>query len=77
MSSNYLNPYVQCPFFQYADDSHRITCQGPVEDSDLTWKFKNKKTQRMDLRIQMKTFCCDKFQNCEVYQMLRNIYEEE
>lgn len=28
-----------------------------------------------DLLIQVKTFCCDKYKNCEVYQMLKQIYE--
>ena len=27
--------------------------------------------------IQVKTFCCDKYKNCEVYQMLKQIYEDD
>lgn len=77
MGSNYLNPYVKCKFFKTADDSNRVTCKGPVEDSSLIFRFDNKDTKRNDLKIQMKTFCCDRYQNCEIYQMLRQIYEEE
>lgn len=77
MASNFLNPYVQCPFFQYADDGHKLTCEGPVKDTDLILKFKNKKTQKTDKKIYMKTICCGKYEHCMIYQMLEKKYEEE
>ena len=77
MASNYLNPYVNCKYFKTADDSNRVTCRGPVEKSSLIFRFDDNNTKKQDLKIQMKTFCCDKFENCEIYQMLKKIYEEE
>ena len=77
MASNYLNPYVNCKYFKTADDSNRVTCRGPVERSSLIFRFDDNNTKKQDLKIQMKTFCCDKFENCEIYQMLKKIYEEE
>jgi len=34
--------------------------------------------RRPDFRTQMKTFCCDKYKNCEIFRMImENKYEED
>ena len=77
MGTNWLDSYVKCPYYRNANSENRITCDGVSDSSQLEWKFTDKKNSKADLSIQLKTFCCDRYQNCEVYQMLRQIYEEE
>lgn len=77
MGTNWLDSYVKCPYYRNANSENRITCQGVADSSQLEWKFTDKKNSKADLSIQLKTFCCDRYQNCEVYQMLRQIYGEE
>lgn len=65
--------YAKCPFYLGTDGKKEIMCQGVADSSDLSWKFH----KRFDLGIQFDTFCCDKYQYCEVFQMLNKIYESE
>ena len=73
MATVWYDHYAECPFYLGTDSKKQITCQGVADSSNLCWKFKN----RDDLLIQIKTFCCDKYENCEVFQMLKQIHEED
>lgn len=58
--------YVRCPFFVNDDGKSKIECEGIVDESTIFQKYRNKE----DYKIQMKTFCCDRYTNCEVYRVL-------
>ena len=73
MATKWYDFYAKCHYYKGTDSSRQITCQGVADSSDLCWKFKNKR----DLLIQLKTFCCYKYEYCEVFQMLKKIYESE
>lgn len=64
--------YVQCPFYKH-DEGKRITCEGLIDKSSITVSYISKR----DYEIQLKTFCCEHYQKCEVYRMLMQKYEEE
>ena len=72
-SGSYKQVYVLCPFYKYDDGKRRITCEGIVDDCNLTLSFKS----RADYEIQLKTFCCGKYTFCEVCRMLHEKYKEE
>lgn len=73
MSSGYRNVDVGCPFYRTDDGSHKITCEGIIDDSTLAIYFRKKK----DYEIHISVFCCDHYQNCEVHQMLLEKYKEQ
>jgi len=66
--SSYMRVHVQCPFYKGDEKRRRVICEGLVDHSTLSLSYGSAK----DFQIQMKTFCCDHFQYCEVYQMLMN-----
>ena len=72
-SGSYKQVYVLCPFYKYDDGKRRITCEGIMDDCNLTLSFKT----RADYEIQLNTFCCDRYTYCEVCRMLHKKYEEE
>lgn len=60
-----------CPFYKYDDNVdvktfQRVICEGLVPDSTITLWFNDKR----DRNIQVKTFCCEWFDRCEIYRML-------
>jgi hypothetical protein len=64
---------VGCPFYQY-DDGRRLVCEGVFDESVLVSLFRNKSSCQSQMRI----FCCDHFDKCEIYRMLMALkYEEE
>ena len=72
-SGSYRQVYARCPFYQYDDGKHSITCEGIVEDSKLILKF----TRRKDYETQISVFCCEHYDKCEVYRMLMEKYEDD
>ena len=77
MPTSRADKRVRCPFYMYDECYNKkrtycITCEGLVDESTLTLKYKNKQ----DFRIQLETFCCEYFDRCEVYRMLMQKYEE-
>lgn len=68
MATNWNDLYAQCPFYQRCctKGPWTITCQGVTDASNLQWRFRTKR----DCTIQLKTFCMDKFQNCEIFQAI-------
>ncbi len=73
MATNWFDHYAQCPYYRHCDGKKKVICQGVSDGSRLCWEFGNSE----DLNIQVKVFCCDKYKNCEVYQMLKQIYEDD
>ena len=63
---------VQCPFYKY-DKMKRITCEGIIDDSNISLGFLNWR----DYEIHLSAFCCEHYKKCEVYRMLMQKYEEE
>lgn len=63
---------VECPFYRWDDGKRRVACEGPVEKSILTLTF----ATAGDQRIQVDTFCCGRYQNCEISRMLTELYED-
>ena len=72
-SGSYLQVFVRCPFYKFDDGKRRITCEGVIEDSSLAWIFHN----REDYETQITVFCCGCYENCEVYRLLMEKYQEE
>lgn len=69
MAKSWLDYYAKCPFYLRCDrEKGRLTisCQGVTDASILQWRFRTKQ----DCTIQLKTFCMDKFRNCEIYQAI-------
>lgn len=76
MATNWRDLYAKCPFYLrycYANGGWVINCQGVTDASILQWRFRRKQ----DFEIQQRTFCCDKFERCEVYEMLEKTFEED
>lgn len=71
-SGSYRQTDVQCPFYRSDDGKQRIVCEGIAADSSLSWSFVYKR----DYKIQLEEFCCKKYRNCEIYNVLNQKYEE-
>ncbi len=72
-SGSYRQADVKCPFYKYDDGKRRITCEGLIGDSSLILNYH----KNADYEIQIGTFCCQHYQNCEVYRMLMDKYDKE
>ena len=72
-SGSYRQVHVQCPFYLYDDGKRRITCEGITDECTTALSFRKKK----GYEIQMDTFCCSSYKNCEVFRMLSEKYKEE
>lgn len=72
MATCWRDNYAVCHFF-LRSNSNTITCCGVIDGTRLSWSFPDRK----DKDRQMDVFCCGKYQNCEVYRMLKDVYEEE
>lgn len=71
-SGSYMQVFVRCPFYHFDDGKRRITCEGIVEDSSMALIFHSKE----DYEKQITVFCCKKYENCEVYRMLMDKYQD-
>ena len=71
-SGSYKQIDVQCPFYK-SDAMKRIICEGLIDKSNISLGFLIFK----DYEIQLRTFCCEHYQKCEIYRMLMQKYEEE
>ena len=64
--------YVKCPFYLRLSEQS-ITCEGITDNCVTKTIFNSKKEKRKHRNI----FCCNKYQNCEIYGMLEKKYEED
>lgn len=66
-SGSYRKADVRCPFYLHDDwAKKRITCEGILDGSSLALLYR----RREDYETQLDVFCCDHYENCEVYRML-------
>ena len=73
MPTSRTDTNVICPFYRYDSFSKRkIVCEGITDTSSLALQFPNAREYNQQLKI----FCCSKCENCEVYRMLMQKYEE-
>lgn len=63
---------VKCPFYLSDDGRRSITCEGIVKKSSI----KLQHSTRAGFDKQMEVFCCDRYENCEIYRMLMEKYED-
>ena len=63
---------ARCPFFR-AHTHTSIGCESMVPDSNLVLYFGNKGAQQKQYSI----FCCNKYENCEVFRATMAGYEDE
>ena len=72
-TGTYLQSFVRCPFYRRDDGKRRIVCEGIIDDSSiyLTFRYDNL------FKRQIRTFCCEHYKNCEIYQMLQEKYQDE
>ena len=73
MATSWYDNYAACPYYIRDDRKSWVECTGIAEDSRLQIRFDTKQ----DYKVQVETFCCDRYRNCEIYNMLRQIYEED
>ena len=72
-SGSWRQADVKCPFYKHDDGRGRITCEGIVDQSSTALIYGRKG----DFEIQIETFCCRYYENCEVYRMLMEKYKED
>ena len=63
---------ARCPFFR-AHTHTSIGCESPVPDSNLVLYFGSMGAQQKQYSI----FCCNKYENCEVFRATMAGYEDE
>lgn len=63
---------VICPMYIEDDGKRCIKCEGVIERCYIAMHFRRQE----DCRMQMRLFCCGKYQYCEVYRMIMEKYEE-
>ncbi len=69
-SGSYLQVEVGCPFYLSDDGKRRVICEGPVDKSSLTLRFR----RREDFQLHTREFCCKRYICCELYRMLMEKY---
>lgn len=62
---------AKCPFYQ-SGGKRKITCEGITDDCKTCLIFISQQKRDLHRRI----FCDDKYQNCEIFRMLMEKYEE-
>ncbi len=63
----YLKVDIKCPFFKNIKKGTTIICEGPY-DGCTGISLSHETKGEMDK--QRKLFCCDRYQNCEIYRMI-------
>lgn len=62
---------AKCPYFR-SSGKRKITCEGITDDCTNCLLFITQEKRDLHRRI----FCDDKYQYCEIYQMLQEKYED-
>lgn len=72
--SRQMKLHARCPFYRSDDGKQKIICEGIVDDSTITLRYKFK----ADFDKQTIAFCCQHYKKCEIYRMLvRDKYGDE
>ncbi len=73
MPQSYRDYLAKCPFFTTTDNNRLRCSEGPVMDSRVQITFKNGKI----LSDYRHSYCCERYEQCKVYKILCEKYEEE
>ena len=74
MATSWNDQKVLCPFYVGDATAERwIKCCGLIPGSTLRSRFETK----ADFEMQLNTFCCEYYKNCEIYRMLMQQWEDE
>jgi len=57
---------IACPFYLSDDKKRSITCEGFIQGSSVTQRYKRFADQKKQLQI----FCCKHYKKCELYRMI-------
>ena len=61
--------FVKCPFYvEFQRDKYRIKCEGPVKNTTIQLSFAGSK------QWYIKEYCCKKYSQCLINQMLNQKY---
>lgn len=59
--------HIRCPFWRAVKDRVRtVGCEGLVERSTLLMRFEDPRDQKIQVRV----FCADRYENCELYRAI-------
>lgn len=72
MPEMYDDMFAQCPFF-LRSKKKRIVCEGFIDGSTLKIDFDTQDCRN----LHRKAFCDSKYQYCEIYRMLEEVYDEK
>lgn len=67
MIGNYTKD-AKCPFYKRDDGRSKISCEGLVESEGC--RIMLFFDRREDFLIQIQTFCCNRFEHCEIHQAI-------
>lgn len=63
---------ARCPFFKAALRT-RVTCEGPIDGALIMLVMHTRRQMDKQLRI----FCCEHYEKCEIYRMVMAAKYEE
>ncbi len=67
-----MDVQARCPFFRRTAGT-RITCEGPFDGAAVMLLMNSGKQTEIQLRV----FCCEHYEKCEIYRMvMASKYEE-
>ena len=72
-SGSYTQVYVKCPFYHRDDARSSITCEGFMDDMIIKLQYRKK----ADLKQQLKVFCCEHYEKCEIYRAIMEAKYDE
>lgn len=75
-SGSYRRADIECPFYSSDDEKphkQKILCESPVPGSNLSLFFRKKR----DFETQIKLFCCQHYDKCEIYRAVMAAKYEE
>ena len=72
MSTPFRSADVLCPFYRN-EGNRALTCEGVAPGSVIIQRFRSNR----GFEIQHETFCCKKYDFCEIYRMLMEAKYDE
>lgn len=71
ITTNYDDVEALCPYYK-GSNAKQISCEGITEGSITILSFSSKEKRNKQRRI----FCNQRYENCEVFRMLEEKYED-
>jgi len=69
---NLYDREARCPFY-HGTRGLTVICEGPFAGSSLALTMRSRRL----FERQLKTFCCDQYERCEVCRLVRQQYEDD